>query len=208
MDCILLIPLVHGEKGATSFWQSAGHWPRLIWDLLSLFHFQQPSLARRSIKHSQTEEEIALLSCEKESRGQRKRQRLTLTRNKNEDSKMEVFCSLSSRIFLEDREQKLQKCTKRCSWKERRNLELYSISSQLCMAHTRVRLDCTKCSARYRTIREEQKCQDLKIKKRTWWCDGKYLVPTHEKETVREGNKTLWSLHWKEFWHTRVLFLS
>lgn len=76
------------------------------------------------------------------------------------------------------------------------------------MAHTRGRLGCTKCSEMHRTIREEQKCQDIQIKKRTWWYDGKYLVSTHEEETVRAERKTLWSLHWKEYWHTGVLFLS
>lgn len=51
VDCLLLIPLVHRGKGATTLWQSAGHWPELIWHLLSLFLFLQPSLARGSVKH-------------------------------------------------------------------------------------------------------------------------------------------------------------
>lgn len=86
-------------------------------------------------------------------------------------------------------------------------MELYSRSSQLCMSNTRGRLGCTECSARHKAIREEQKCQDLQIKNRTWSCVGKHLVPTREKESVREARKTLWSLLWKEYWHTRVLFL-
>lgn len=44
-------------------------------------------------------------------------------------------------------------------------MELYSTSSQLCMAHTRGRLGCTKSSVRHTTAREEQKCQELKLKR-------------------------------------------
>lgn len=86
------------------------------------------------------------------------------------------------------------------------SVELYSTASQLCMAHTGSRLGCTKCSVRHRTIREQQKFPDLQIKKEhgdvmgNTWCQ-------REKES-QGRKKTLWSVHWEEYWHTRGWFLS
>lgn len=64
----------------TPLHQASGHWPGLVCDLLLLFLFLQPSLARRRVKHSQAEEGTANIRVG--SWRQRKRQDLSLTGNK------------------------------------------------------------------------------------------------------------------------------
>lgn len=65
-------------------------------------------------------------------------------------------------------------------------MELYSTPSRFYLAHVRGRLGCTKHSVKHGTLSAGQKFQDPQVKRRTCVCDGKCMVPMHEKEIGRE----------------------
>lgn len=104
-----MLPPVHSSytwgTDGTPLHQASGHWPGLVCDLLSLFLFLQPALARRSVKLSQAEKETA--SIWEGSGRQRKRQGLSLTGNKKWGGKN----GRKSRVYLVKREQKKSRIT-------------------------------------------------------------------------------------------------